>query len=419
MRQAYAYRELPVAAFRQVLGMLAGEYYATGGGPLLHALRPRISWDRINDRLAPLPGTRLLALSNAGTIPDTGAFGVYLPDGKTRVGELDEEFVYETRTGDVFLLGSQTWRVLEVTENRVVVGDAAGQTPRMPFWNGELPWRPYELGLRIARFRGEVAARLAAGEDRDSLLAWLQADYALDRRSAANLLAYVERMVGALGALSSDRTILVEHFDDVVGELRMVIHSPFGGRVNAAWALALRDALRERLGTPPEVQISDDGILFRLPGMEGELPLDLIRMSAQEARERVLRELPNSPMFGAQFRMAASRALLLPRAHGARRTPLWLQRLKAKELLAQVSRFPDFPLVIEAYRDCMRDVLDVPRLEEVLAGIGDGSIEVHAVHTRAPSPVAARLLFFMIDQYMYEWDAPEGGAGAGAAGGRA
>ena len=422
VRQAYAYHELPRAAFDGVLEMLSGEYQRLGG-PGHASLRARIAWDRVNDRLAALPGTRMLAISNAGTIPDTGAYDVYLADRKTKIGKLDEEFIFETRVGDVFLLGSSTWRVLEITNDRVIVGEAAGTTPRMPFWRGDYPWRPYELGARIGRLRREVAERLTTDEGREttdedhsvvrrhsSLVTrqYLRDEYALDERSARHLLDYVQGQIDAIGAFSSDRTIVVESFIDAVGDPRMVVHSPFGGRVNGAWALALSDALREQFGAAVETQVDDDGILIRLPQSDAAAPAEIVRnMTFAQAKERILRELPNSALFGAHFRMNAARALLLPRAHGQKRTPFWLQRLKAKDLLATVMQYDDFPLVAETYRDCLRDVLDMPHLEEVLDGIQEGRIEVVAVETIVPSPVAAGLLFNFINVYMYEWDAPK------------
>jgi ATP-dependent helicase Lhr and Lhr-like helicase len=422
VRCAYPYHGLPSDAYYAVLNMLSGQYHHAGDATnepelMPNALRPRLSWDRLHDRLAALPGSRMLAIGNPGVIPDTGPYRVYLADGKTKIGELDEEFVFETRVGDVFLLGSNTWQVLDITNDRVVVGDATGQSPRMPFWNGDLPWRPYELGVRIGRFRREAAERVSQmgplhGEPADAgkiaeITGWLRREYALDENSAIALLDYVRGQMDALGVLSSDKTIVAETFTDVVGEPRLVVHSPFGGRVNAAWALALRSALHERTGIEVAAQANDDGILFRFPSLGGPPPVDIIRgMSVAEARERILKELPDSAAFGAQFRMNAGRALLLPRARGHSRTPFWLQRLKAKDLLAVVRGFEDFPIVAETYRDCLRDVFDMPHLERVLAAIAAGEIGVTVVETVVPSPVAADLMFGFVNQYMYEWDAP-------------
>ncbi len=402
--RAYAYRSLSRAAFDGVLAMLSGKY---------PTIRARVAWDQVNGRLAALPGSRLLAMTNAGTISDTGAYHVYLEDHKTKVGELDEEFVFETRVGDTFLLGSKVWRVLGIETDRVVVGDAGGAVPRMPFWHGDYPWRPYELGLRIGQFRREIvdkarAFREAGAAPSPEMLRWLQDEFALDDTSARNLLLHVQQQIDAVGVMASDTTIIVESFEDAVGEPRLVIHSPFGGRVNGAWALALASAIRERTGIAPETQTNDDGILFRFPAGSGEFPVDLIRqMTPAEAHERIVKTLPGSAVFGAHFRMNAARALLLPKSRGQKRTPFWLQRLKAKDLLASLGRYDDFPIVAETYRDCLRDVLDLPHLEEVLAKIASGAIDVVAIETAIPSPVASALLFQFVNVYMYEWDTPK------------
>lgn len=422
IRGAYAYEGLTRRAYHAVLEMLAGRYPS-----LKHReLRPRISWDKVNNVLAALPGARLLAMTNGGTIPDRGAFSAYLADGRTKLGELDEEFVYETRVGDTFTLGSHVWRVVELTDDKVMVADAAGATPRMPFWRGDFPWRPYELGCRVGEFRRTVAARLSEtrvilglelyrevlGRRDDApvqeLLAWLRREYALDANSAWQVLDYVAGQLDHSGLISSDRTVLVELFDDPLGDPRMVVQSPFGGRVNGLWGIALAATLRERTGVQVEVQSNDDGILFRFPDADAAFPLDVVtQMGAAEARERVLLELPNSAVFGAQFRQNAARALMLPgRGHG-KRTPFWLQRLRAKDLLALVRGFEDFPIVAETYRDCLQEVMDLPNLELVLAGIARGEIEVVAVESFTPSPVAQSLLYDFISVYMYEWDAPK------------
>jgi ATP-dependent Lhr-like helicase len=404
VRRAYPFRDLSRELFDSVLEMLSGKY---------ERVRAKIVWDRVNDKLAALPGSRLLAMMNAGTISDTGAFGVYLPDGKTKIGELEEEFVFETKVGDAFLLGSHTWRVRNIGDDRLIVEDAAGATPRMPFWNGDYPYRPFELGKRIGKFRREVAekisdARKGAIELRPyEIEQWLQREYVLDENSARNLIAHVQHQLDAVGVMSSDTTIVVETFQDAIGEPRMVIHSPFGGRVNGAWALAIASMMRERFGVEPETQTNDDGMIFRFP-RSTEPPVDIVRqLTPANARERILRQLPNSAIFGARFRMNAARALLLPKARGRKRTPFWLQRLKAKDLLASVRAYDDFPIVAETYRDCLRDVFDLPHLEEVLSKIQSGEIQVKPIETIAPSPVAAGLLFNFISVYMYEWDAPK------------
>ena len=422
VRGAYAYQDLTQRAFHAVLDMLAGRFPSQSH----RNLRARLVWDRVNNQVAALPGSRLLALTNGGAITDRGAFGAYLNDGKTKLGELDEEFVYETRVGDTLMLGSQVWRVVDLTDDRVIVADAAGATPRMPFWRGDFPWRPHDLGRRVGAFRRAVAARLTAicnelGLEtyrgvhtvRDSgpvqaLLEWLRTDYALDANSAWHVVDYVSKQLDHAGAISSDRTVLVEVFDDALGDPRMVIQAPFGGRVNGLWALALAGALRKRTDVNVEVQTNDEGILLRFPDADAEFPLDLVtEMGAAEAREYILEELPNSAVFGAQFRQNAARALLLPGARGGKRTPFWLQRLRAKDLLQVVRQFEDFPIVAETYRDCLEEVMDLPGLEQVLGAIQQGEIEVVAFESITPSPVAHSLIWDFIEFYMYEWDAPK------------
>ena len=432
LRCACPYNHLTWRAFQATLEMLAGRYPSQ----TYRELRPRLAWDHVNNKLAALPGSRLLALTNGGTIPDTGSFGAYLSDGKTKLGELDEEFVFETRIGDTLMLGSQVWRVIDLTDDRVVVAAAPGATPRMPFWRGDFPWRPYELGQQVGAFRRTVAGRLERirqelnlrdfGEIRGKrdtaavagLLAWLGENYALDARSAWLVVDYLAGQLDHTGAVSSDRTILVEAFHDALGDPRLVIHSPFGGRVNGPWGLALAGALRERTGIEIEVQTNDDGILLRLLDAEAdapqhvgrraaEFPLDLVtELGPAEARERILRELPESAVFGARFRQNAARALLLPGLGRGKRTPFWLQRLRARDLLQVVRHLDDFPIVAETYRDCLQDVLDLPHLEQVLAAIQQGEIQVVVVESVTPSPVAQSLLWDFVNVHMYEGDTP-------------
>jgi ATP-dependent helicase Lhr and Lhr-like helicase len=421
VRQAYAYNDLTWRAYEATLEMLAGRYPSQA----YRELRARVSWDRVNGKLASLPGSRMLALTNGGTIPDTGAFTAYLSDGKTKLGQLDEEFVFETRIGDTLMLGSQVWRVIDMTDDRIVVAEAPGATPRMPFWRGDFPWRPYELGVRVGAFRRAVAERLEAVREElgiaalrelrelretapvQALLAWLGETYALDARSAWHTIDYLAGQLDHAGALSSDRTIMVELFEDALGDPRLVVHSPFGGRVNGPWGLALAAALRERAGVEVEVETNDDGILFRLLDADADFPLDLLtEMGPAEARERILQELPDSAVFGAHFRQNAARALLLPGAGPGKRTPFWLQRLRARDLLQVVRHFDDFPIVAETYRDCLQDVLDLPHLEDVLVAIRQGEIEVVVVASPTPSPVAQSLLFDFINVHMYDGDTP-------------
>ncbi|MGI6368203.1 MAG: DEAD/DEAH box helicase [Anaerolineae bacterium] len=416
VRQASGYQGLTHDAFEAVLRMISGGYSSEA----YSGLRPAIEWDRVNGQLRPLPGSRLLAIRNGGTIPDRGEFRVLLADGRTSLGTLDEEFVFETHPGDVFALGTNTWRVMNIDQDVITVAQAEGSFPRMPFWRGELPKREYHMGQRLGAFRRLLAERVVALEgvpespDGDwppaagPVLQWLQREYALDDASARNAICYVHQQLEHSGAISSDRTVVVEQFADALGDERLVIHSCFGARINSVWAIALTHAFRERLGATVDVQVNDDGMLFRLVEADRRPPLDLIDgMSGAEARERVLQELPNSALFGAQFRMNAGRALVLPRVRGAgRRTPFWLQRLRARDLLAIAREWPDFPLIAETYRDCMRDVLDVDHCCEMLDQIAAGTIRVVHVHTLVPSPIAAALLLEFASVHLYEGDTP-------------
>lgn len=416
VRQAYGYQSLTRAALDSVLCVLSGQF----AGEPYHELRPRLSWDRVQDVLHALPGSRLLALSNGGTIPDRGNFNVYLPDRKTLLGTLDEEFVYETRVGDIFSLGSGTWKAIDIDNDKVVVADAAGALPRMPFWHGDAPKREYHTGVQLGCLRRELSERVRelpplpndAEQEWPSetapVIAWLANEYAMDEPSARNAILYVRQQLDALGAISSDRTVIAEAFTDALGDQRLVIHSCFGGRVNSAWALALANALREQFPGDLETQVNDDGILFRFPRAEREAPIGVVRaLGPEEARERLLAELPNSALFGAQFRMNAGRALLLPGLSGRRRTPFWLQRLRAKDLLAATRNIPDFPIIAETYRDCLREVLDMEAMTEVLGQIQGGTIRVVEAETAVPSPVAASLLYEYMAVGMYEGDLPK------------
>jgi ATP-dependent Lhr-like helicase len=413
---------LTLRAYTAVLEMLSGRYPS-----LAHReLRAAPGVGSVNHQLAALPGARLLALTNGGTISDRGAFGAYLSRRQDQAGRAGRGVCLRDAPGDTLLLGSQVWRVLEVTDDKVIVGDAPGATPRMPFWRGDFPWRPYELGERVGAFRRAVAERLHC---RKAALDW--ADYravlqrsrrragtgiarlaarrlcARRQRRPGSVIDYVAGQLDHAGAISSDRSMLVELFDDALGDQRLVIQSPFGGKVNGLWGLALAAALRERTGVEVEVQSNDDGILFRFPEAEADIPLDLVTaVGPDEARERILAELPNSAVFGAQFRQNAARALLLPGQRG-KRTPFWLQRLRAKDLLQLVRRFEDFPIVAETYRDCLEEVMDWPHLEQILRRIQRGEIQVTAVESLTPSPVAQSLLWDFISVYMYEWDAPK------------
>ncbi|NQW17154.1 MAG: DEAD/DEAH box helicase [Chloroflexi bacterium] len=408
VRSAYPYVDLDRESFENVLKLIAGGYPST----LARALRPRVFWNTQRGTLTALPGARLLALSNSGAIVDRGLFGVYLPDRKTRLGELDEEFVFETRVGDAFVLGSQVWRAREIDDDRVIVEPAPGAMPRMPFWRGEYPWRPYGLSLRLADFRAEIAQQMAPYVDSDDdppeIIHWLRTEYMVDEVGARQLIGYVRRQLRAVGTISSSDTIIVETYQDPVGDRRMVIQSPFGGRVNAPWSIALAAEIKNRTGVEPELQVGDDGILFRLPDSDAEWPVEIIReLTPEQISDQIYEHLSDSALFGATFRKNAYRALLLPSSRRGGRTPFWLQRLRAKDLQSVARQFDDFPITLETFRDCIEDGMDLPHLTEVVAAVNRGEIDVKVVESPYPSPVAQGLSWQFQDFYLYEWDTPK------------
>jgi ATP-dependent helicase Lhr and Lhr-like helicase len=400
VRGAYPYRDLDRFRFESVLGMLAGRYPAARFGEL----RPRVVWNRETGEVRPRPGTRLLAVTNAGAIPDRGYYPVVHAFTGAKLGELDEEFVFESRPGDSFVLGSAVWRIERLDRDRVEVTEAPGAMPSVPFWHGEQPGRPYELGVRAGDFLREAGSRLD-GEDFE---AWVAEECALGPRAAANLRRFLADQREATGELPTDRTVVIEEFDDELGDRRVVIHSPFGSRVHNAWLLAIRARIRDAESLDVEGVGVDDGIMLRLPGRDDPVPLDLITNlpADEDLDELLLRELQISPIFGVLFRESAARALLLPRRGPDRRTPLWLQRIRAADLLQLVKRLGDFPVLLEAYREAWDDVLRVRDLRRVADGLESGDIAVHRVQTEAPSPFAAHFLFDYNMEFQYVGDWP-------------
>jgi len=376
------------------LDLLAGRYPSEQ----FAELRPRIVWDRVEDEVRGRRGAQRLAVTNPGTIPDRGLFGVFLPDG-TRVGELDEEMVYESRPGEVFLLGASSWRIEDITFERVIVTPAPGVPGKMPFWHGDGPGRPIELGEAMGEFIRDLRARPDAVE-------WLHAEVGLDPLAADNLLGYLDEQADATGTVPDDRTLVVERFRDEIGDWRICIHTPFGAQVHAPWSMALRARLEEEFGTSIEMIYSDDGIVLRLPEHLDDLPIDLLVFDPAEIDQLVIEQLPQTALFASRFREAAGRALLLPKRRPGQRTPLWQQRQRAADLLATAQGYPDFPILLETVRECVNDVFDLPALRSVMAGISDRTIRMEAVETPKASPFAQSLLFGWIATYMYEGDAP-------------
>jgi ATP-dependent helicase Lhr and Lhr-like helicase len=397
VRRAYPFAELSRAQLENVLDMLAGRYPSDE----FAELRPRIIWDRTAGVIRGRSGVRRLAVTNAGTIPDRGLFGVHLIDGGGRVGELDEEMVYEARAGQTFLLGASTWRIEEITRDRVLVSPAPGVPGAVPFWKGEGVGRPFELGEAIGKTSRELVAL-----SHDVAQARLVSEHRLDERAANNLLTFLNEQGAATGAVPSDRTVVVERFRDEIGDWRLCILTPFGARIHAPWALALAARLRESRGLEVQSIWSDDGIALHLPDADAPPPIEDIMISPEEIEELVVQEVGQSALFGARFRENAARALLIPRRRPDQRTPLWQQRLKAQGLLQVARRYGSFPIILETYRECLQDVFDLPALKRLLHGLRTRELDLVDVETASASPYSASLLFDYIATYMYEDDTP-------------
>ncbi|GGK90665.1 DEAD/DEAH box helicase [Mangrovihabitans endophyticus] len=399
VRRAAPFAELPDSALHAVLDMLSGRYPSTA----FAELRPRLVWDRASDELTGRPGAQRLAVTSGGTIPDRGTFGVFLAGSAraSRVGELDEEMVYESRVGDVFLLGSTSWRIEDITPDRVLVSPAPGAPAKMPFWKGDAPGRPIELGRAIgARLRS-----LTRAGDESASQALRAAG--LDAWAADNLIAYLREQRAATRHLPDDRTVVVERFRDELGDWRMTVHCVLGARVNAPWALAIARRLTERYGVDGQVTPSDDGIVVRLPDTADEPPgADLIAFDPEEIAQLVEESVGTSALFAARFRECAARSLLLPRRDPRRRQPLWQQRQRSAQLLDVAREFADFPVTLEAARECLQDVFDVPGLTGLMRDLGARKVRLVEAETARPSPFARSLLFGFVGAFIYEGDAP-------------
>jgi ATP-dependent Lhr-like helicase len=414
IKQAAPFAELPRSAFEGVLDMLSGRYPSDE----FAELRPRIVWDRTAGVVRSREGSKVVAISNGGTIPDRGLYGVFLvgaEKGKGRVGELDEEMVFETKEGDVFLLGASSWRVEEITQDRVLVSPAPGVPGRMPFWHGENVGRPLEFGRAI----GALARRMRSLSPADAS-AELVSKHALAEGAARNLLQYLRDQEAATGTVPDDRTIVIERYLDDMGDWRVCILSHFGARVHAPWAMAIGAMVRERNGDEPDILWTNDGIVVRFPGTDDPPPVELLLPDPDTVSDLVQASLavggggaraanmgaPTTALFAARFRENSARALLLPRRRPGQRAPLWQQRKRASDLLAVASRYESFPMVLETYREILQDVFDMPGLTGLLAAIRSRKLRVVTVDTRAPSPFAASLLFNYVANFMYEGDAP-------------
>ena len=408
VRRSAPFAGLTRSILESVLDMLAGRYPSDE----FAELRPRLVWDRHTGVLTARPGAQRLAVTSGGTIPDRGLFGVFLAGASQarkgagrRVGELDEEMVYESRVGDVFTLGSSSWRIEDITHDQVLVTPAPGQPGRLPFWKGDTQGRPAELGRAVGAFVREVG-RLDEARARHRVQV-----AGLDEWATDNLLSYLSEQKAATGQLPDDRTIVVERFRDELGDWRVIVHSPFGAQVHAPWALALAARFRERFGVEVQAAPGDDGIVLRLPDVETDDGLapdvaDLILIDPDEVEEIITAELGGSALFASRFRECAARALLLPRRRPGQRQPLWQQRQRAAQLLEVASKFASFPIVLETMRECLQDVFDVPGLAALMRDVRSRSVRVLEVTTQQPSPFARSLLFGYVAQFLYEGDSP-------------
>jgi ATP-dependent Lhr-like helicase len=403
VRRSAPFAELPRSAFDATLDLLAGRYPSDE----FAELRPRLVWDRVSNVLTGRPGAQRLAVTSGGTIPDRGLFGVFLVGGdasggrSSRVGELDEEMVYESRVGDVFALGTSSWRIEEITHDRVLVSPAPGVPGRLPFWKGDTLGRPAELGAAIGAFVREIAKLSEAAALERAAAA------GLDAFAARNLVSYVREQVADTGLVPTDRQIVVERCRDELGDWRLIVHSPYGAAVHAPWALAIGQRLQERFGVDAQALASDDGIVLRVPDTDAAPPgADLCLFEADELDEIVTSAVGGSALFASRFRECAARALLLPRRDPGRRSALWQQRQKSAALLGVASKYGSFPIVLEAVRECLQDVYDLPALLQLMRDIEARRVRVAEVETRTPSAFARSLLFGYVAEFLYEGDSP-------------
>jgi ATP-dependent Lhr-like helicase len=395
--RAHPFRTLSRRAFEATLDMLAGRYPSDE----FAELRPRIVWDRVNGTVRGRAGAQRLAVTNPGTIPDRGLYTVNLLEDGKRVGELDEEMVFETRPGETFVLGATTWRVAEITPSQVLVTPAPGEPGKIAFWHGDSLSRPAELGRALGRMTRELSSAGPADAERR-----LKENAGFDDRAVSNLLQYLGDQAQATGAVPDDQTVVVERFRDEVGDWRVCILTPYGGRVHAPWALALEHKLSERLGMEVQSMYTDDGIALRLPDADEPVEVADLVLDPEEVTDLITNQLPGSALFASRFRENAARALLLPRRRPGQRTPLWMQRQRSSDLLQVASGHADFPILIETYRECLADAFDLESLRDLLSRIRSRQVRVVAVDTDRASPFAASLLFDYVGQYLYEGDAP-------------
>ncbi|NHO34043.1 ATP-dependent helicase [Acetobacter fallax] len=411
VRRSWPFRELSRKAFGATLEMLAGQYPSDA----FSEFRPRLVWDRKENTLTARPGAKQLAVISGGTIPDRGMYSVMLPEGEEkagarRVGELDEEMVYESRVNDVITLGATSWRIQQITNDQVIVVPAPGRSARLPFWRGDGPGRPAELGRAIGRFLRELDTRIADRTIEEASVQLLDTELktlGLDVNAATNIVRYVVEQHEATGVLPTDKTLVIERCRDETGDWRVILHSPYGRRVHAAWALAVAERAREHFGTDPSVVASDDGIVARIPDTDGRVPgRELFLFDPDMLRSLLTTMVGGSALFASRFRECAARALLLPRRTPGKRSPLWQQRLRTAQLLQVAQEHRDFPILVEAARECLQDVYDLDALHDLMRELRDGGVRLAEVTTDIPSPFAATMLFGYVAEFMYAGDAP-------------
>jgi len=393
----YCYRNLAPATFRSVVQMLCGKFSDIP----LQALKPRLNWDRVNNRLIARRGSRLAATMNGGTIPDRGYFGVYLENANLKLGEVEEEFAFESRVGEVFYLGNSEWLIKQILQDRIIVSPVAAINPRAPFWKGGSLLRDYSTSRKIGRFRQLLLDRM----DRGQALDWLMQECSADENTAHNIVDYFVRQLDRGHEMATDRQVIAETTIDGGGNPLLMLHAPFGARVNGAWAIAMTAFLEQRLQTRFQYSFDDDGILIRLPETTEPLPLEkLFNLSASQVEAYLIDALPQSPIFLVHFRYNAARSLMLPRSQPGRRVPLWLQRLRASDLLQAVENEKEFPVVLETYRESLQDIFDLPALKKIVENIENSRITYRFVNTSMPSPMAAGIIFKFVSVYLYEKD---------------
>jgi len=397
VKGSYCYRNLSEQIFNQVIEMLSGRFADSH----IPSLQPRITWDKVNDQLIARKGARLTAVMNGGTIPDRGYYGVYMAGSNTRLGEMEEEFVFESRIGDVFFLGNNEWRIDSIEKDRLVVTPMTTVNPRAPFWKGDIPYRGIAVSEKISQFREQYTEVSRSGKMHD----WLENEFSADSSIIVNAINYLDRQKSITGFLPTGKHVILEIFRDAADEYNLVVHAPFGGRINAPWAIVLSSLLQKKLNCEVQYSFDDDGLLLRLMETTEEFPLQfLMNQSAETVEQTLIESLTSSTLFAIQFRYNAASALLLPRSQPGKRIPLWLQRLRSSDLLQTVQKYKDFPIITETYRSCLNDVFDLHALLSVVENINKGKIKTTVVHTPYPSPMASGLIFNIMSNNMYEID---------------